>query len=159
MKEECAMTADFFFSQGSRPLVCVECVAVTWSSWRSDLVVCPSVFLHIHNATDRRIVHAHDAPDFGQAVAVFLMGTANGLIAPCAVGGGSSAEQPVQLRSGRKPLLSWNLLEWALVPESRHKMFDEALAAQEHLPLDVLPGLRPRPSATNARYFRCAAGR
>ncbi len=114
-----------------------------WNIWEhlgSDLVMCTWVWLGIHNAADGRIMQAHDSTDFGQAVAVFLMGTANGLIAPCAVGTGTGGEQLAQLRSGGKPLLSWNLFEGALVPESRHKVFDEALAAEEHLPLDVLPG-------------------
>ena len=40
---------------------------------------------------------------------MFLMGAANGPIAPCVVGYGSRAEQLAQLGSSRKPLLPWNL--------------------------------------------------
>ncbi len=76
----------------------------------SHLVLCAVTFLGIYNAADRPIVQLHGSPDLGQTVAVFQVGTANGVIASCAVGSGTGGEQLAQLRSGRKPLLTPYLL-------------------------------------------------
>ena len=67
--------------------------------------------LGMRDATDRRIVQVHGAADLGQAVAMLQMGQTNRLIAACVIGTNTGGEQLAQLRSGRKPLLAWNLFE------------------------------------------------
>ena len=58
----------------------------------SDLVLCLTGGLWIHDAADRRIVQAHGAADFRQTVAVFRMGLTDGRIAARAVRTSTGAE-------------------------------------------------------------------
>lgn len=107
--------------------------------WGQVLLCVWSTIWGIHDPANRRIVQAHGLSDLGQTVAVFQMRTANRLIAVDPIGTGPGGEEVAQLRSARKPLLSWNLFHGPFVPESGHQTFDKPLAPEQHLPLNMLP--------------------